>query len=379
MKHTLHTYPERYWDKIQPIDTVASYIGKEMMGSLLFRYTGFDFDKMPNYLGHGTKWTYFFLRQLFEGMGYNLTLLPWQDEGYKPKQIYDVVFSIVNFLNCIEGFGPDTVKLLRLTMFDADVHNQAVKDRVETVNQRRKASLELHRVMPPAEYTYDAIEQADMVFMNGNDVQMKTYPEKYWDKLTQINVPASFVGDVEQRHEIPFRRHFMWHFGGGSVHKGLDLCLEVFKKHPEWHLHIVGKVDNDFGVEFGSELNLPNVHYHGWMIVSSPSFQTLLKRCFAFIAPSCSEGQSPAVATCMQLGLYPIISRQCGITLPKDCGMYLDELTIEDVEEKVQTAYNLADETLLKQIKRIQPEALIRHSRRAYMETMRKHIERVLR
>ena len=102
---TLHTYPERYWDKIKPIDTVASYTG-DLMAKALFRYTGFNFESMPNYNGHGTKWTYYFLYKLFEGLGYDIKLLPWQENGYKAEQVYDVVFSIVNFLNCIEGFGP---------------------------------------------------------------------------------------------------------------------------------------------------------------------------------------------------------------------------------------------------------------------------------
>jgi hypothetical protein len=377
-EHTLHTYPKRYWDKIQLSNTVATYIGKDMMSDLLFRYTGFDFRTMPNYKGHGTKWTYKYLKDLFESMGYNLTLLPWQDKSYTPKQIYDVVFSIINFLNCEEGMDEHTKSLLRLSMTDSDYHNQVVSQRTQEVNSKRGSHLTPNRILPPAEHTYRAFEMADRVFMNGNEVIRDTFPKQYHDKLEMTNVPASHVGKVKRDRPIPAEREFMWHFGSGTIHKGLDLVLEVFKRHPELTLHIVGKVDRDFGVEFAQELGLPNVKYHGWMLVSGSSFRRILDKTFSFIAPSCSEGQSPAVATCLQLGLYPILSKQTGITLPEGCGIYLDELTADDVERAVLQTMDTSDDVLLDQIAHTQPKALVEHSRAAYKVTMEKRIREAL-
>jgi hypothetical protein len=311
-------------------------------------------------------------------MGYDVTLLPWQDTEYTPDKIYDAVFSLINFLNCKEGIGDKTKKILRMSMSDPAYHNEVVTERTEYVNVKRGSKLEVHRLLPDARHTHEAIDMADKVLMNGNDVIAATYPEHLRDKLTHINVPASDIGNTPVRHTIPARREFLWHFGSGSIHKGLDLCLDVFKKHPELTLHIVGKLDPDFAKEFEHELSMPNIHHHGWMLVSSQAFQNLLKNMFAFVAPSCSEGQSPAVATCLQLGLYPIISKQTGIDLPVGCGAYLEGITEADVERAVLKAMDMTDDQLLSEIEIIQPEALVKHSRAAYKATMQKYLSEVL-
>jgi hypothetical protein len=65
---TKQTYPEQYWDKIKLINTPAAQIG-DLMATFLYRYIGFDFDRMPNYKGHGTKWTYKCIYDLVREMG----------------------------------------------------------------------------------------------------------------------------------------------------------------------------------------------------------------------------------------------------------------------------------------------------------------------
>jgi len=72
----------------------------------------------------------------------------------------------------------------------------------------------------------------------------------------------------------------------------------------------------------------------------------------------------------LTLGLYPVISRYSGIDLLDGCGLYLDELTVEDVESKVQYVMNMTDAELLEQVQQLHRDALWRYSRERFRETM---------
>ena len=172
------------------------------------------------------------------------------------------------------------------------------------------------------------------------------------------------------RDYIPEERAFLFHAGSGAVHKGLDLVIEAFARHPELTLHITGNYrhEPDFIDEYRAELELPNIHYHGWVVVASERFEEILSQCVAFVLPTCSEGQSPAAATCMALGLYPILSIYAGHDLPDGCGIRLSELTVDEVEEAILSLPD--DDELLRQVSIIQPYALDRYSRDTFKNQM---------
>jgi glycosyltransferase involved in cell wall biosynthesis len=117
-----------------------------------------------------------------------------------------------------------------------------------------------------------------------------------------------------------------------------------------------------------------NIHYHGYLLPSSKKFQALLKDVFCFIAPSCSEGISPSVATCLQSGLYPIISHDTGIVLPGKCGLYIEELSTTEIEKLVLTVIAMKDFEIIHQVQMTQTDALHRFSRSVFQQQMEKFI-----
>jgi hypothetical protein len=129
--------------------------------------------------------------------------------------------------------------------------------------------------------------------------------------------------------------------------------LEVFVRKPWLTLHVVGNVleEADFVRIYRKELlETPNIHYHGFIPAHSLAFANILDQCFCFIAPSCSEGISPAVATCLQAGLLPIISQDAGVTLPEDCGVMLESCDVDTIREAVLSCHALPEEVVERQI-----------------------------
>ena len=341
-------------------------------------------DSMRNYTGHGGKWARWCVWDIFKEKGYSLMVHDWL-KRLSDCEPFDVVLAMQYLYNVQSAIGPETMVMLRTTTAYADYHNQMAMDRVDEINHRRGALLNYKRLQKPGELTAEAIEQADYIVGVGNEFIKNTFPERVRDKINMTDNVRAYIGKVDIRESIPEQRGWLWHFGSGAIHKGLDLCLEAFAKHPEWELHVTANLsyEPDILKEFAYEFQLPNIHYYGWLSSSSAKFRSIVDKCVGFLGPTCSEGQSPAVATCLSLGLYPVISRQSGIDLPNingitHCGIYLQDLTIEDVENKVALIMDLPDYSILNEIRIIQQDALWRYSQERFRDVMTEHIERAL-
>src|SRR5258708_37727719 len=97
--------------------------------------------------------------------------------------------------------------------------------------------------------------------------------------------------------------------------------------------------ETDFDTLYETELyRTPSLRHHGSMTTDTRSFLAATSRCFAFVAPAASEGASTAVVTCLDLGLFPIVSRDVGVDLPDGCGIILETCEIDEVEQAMAAA-----------------------------------------
>ncbi|MGB2691163.1 MAG: glycosyltransferase, partial [Thermodesulfobacteriota bacterium] len=208
------------------------------------------------------------------------------------------------------------------------------------------------------------------------------FPDSLQKKITPITVSASKLNSIKSSEQyVPEEREFLWFFGMGAVTKGLDLLLEIFPNHPEYTLNIIGYLDAepDFMKIYNKELTqYKNIRYHGSMSPLSKEFESIVRRCFCFIAPTCSEGLSPAVATLMQVGLYPIISKTSGADLPQKAGIFLNEISIEEIDAKIKEVYNKKDNELVDEIKNVQSLAIKRYSREQFSKEINSFFAQVL-
>lgn len=85
--------------------------------------------------------------------------------------------------------------------------------------------------------------------------------------------------------------------------------------------------------------------------------------------PSCSEGMSPAAATCMQFGLIPVVTARCGLALPPGIGRVIDDAGA-DLDTALQSLASKSRERLAIEIAAVRDLAAARHSRAAFESRM---------
>ncbi|MBM3886621.1 glycosyltransferase family 4 protein [Candidatus Dependentiae bacterium] len=327
--------------------------------------------------GHSNNWESREIAKIFNELGFAVDAISWSDQFFYPdKRSYDVIFDIhTNLQRWAPFVSSSCKKILHITGSYFRFQKDAELARVAALEARTGKLYSPKRIASDLDLAERSYRLADTCSLIGNKVTFDTFPLEYKKKITPIPVSGSRLDYVKSIREeyIPASREFLWFYGGGAVHKGLDLVLEVFARNPHLKLHVVAKLESerDFFKIYSNHFGLPNITYHGYLHPSSYQFKELGSKIFANIAPSCSEGISPATVTCMQYGFYPIISRHNGITLPDRAGMYLETCSIDEIEQRVIEAYEAPTDLLVEQIRVAQTFALHEYSRENFSQKMR--------
>ena len=339
-------------------------------------------DDHPRLQTHSNFWECREIARLLSARGYAVDAIDWDDSAFEPDRPYDLVIDIDANLQRLAPLLPETtVRILHLTGSYGPFQHRAELERVADFEKRTGKLYSPKRLVRWLELAERSLDLAHACSLLGNQVTLDTYPEKYRGKITLIPVSGSPLPEVQPAGEAhPDRREFLWYFGSGAVHKGLDLVLDVFRAHPEWTLHVVGDAprERDFAAAYGSHLAAPNVRVHGHLAPGDAAFAGKIRNAFCFIAPSCSEGASPAVVTCLQMGLFPILSRQTGVDLPPGCGIYLEELNSASIEKAVRGALALGREEVVRQISACRQMALTAYGRPAFSAAFAEFLRKVL-
>jgi hypothetical protein len=330
---------------------------------------------------HSNGWESREIVKIFNALGFVVDVINYKDFFY-PNVHYDAIFDIYTNL---KKFAPyldkSTIKIGYVTGSYYKFQNNAEIERMRALEKRRLCSYVPKRIVGDEVLVDEAYIHADFLGLVGNEYILETFPEGFRSKISLLTISGSFLTQIKKREEfVPVNREFLWFFGYGAVHKGLDLVLEVFAKRPELTLNIVANIhEPDFLKIYDHELhNLPNIKVHGSLYASSERFREVVKNCVAFIAPSCSEAISSAVVTCCQVGLYPIVSRQTGVSLPAGCGLYLEQCSFAEIEAAVLKVHGLSSQQLIDQISQTQAFALEAYSRKQFSEKMRSFIQMCL-
>tara|TARA_Y100000310_G_scaffold214702_1_gene215625 strand:+ start:15467 stop:16636 length:1170 start_codon:yes stop_codon:yes gene_type:complete len=333
-----------------------------------------DNNKLFNY--HTGPWESNKITSIFLELGYVVDVIHYNNKKFTPTEKYDVIFGVTgNLLRLVEETPGNPVVLFHPRTSSIKYNNKGEVNRIENLKKRRGVSYKPKRQEPYEDREEEILKVSDGVILIGNERTLSTYTKEFQSKIIRIPVSTSPLKYVKNKF-VPKEREFMWHFGRGAVHKGLDLVLEVFAKHPEWKLNITGFIDRepDFMAIYKDELALPNIHFHGHLDPSSDCFIDIAKRSVAFIAPSVSESISVACANMMKLGLFPIVSRDTGIDLPHGAGIYLEDCSIYEIEEAVASVFVMDKSELEDQIRRTQKVATNSYTRELFEEVMKDFI-----
>ncbi len=269
--------------------------------------------------------------------GFRVEIVDCRDSHYFPPK--DVRFAVDICLN-LERWAPslpkDCLKILHATGAHWLTQNIAELARLEALKFRRGTLLAPRR-QAPSSY---GIEVADCGIVLGNQFTESTF--RYANKpITRIPISSAFTFDFhDTKNWEKCRNQFIWFGSYGMIHKGLDLVLETFAKHPSLQLTICGRPEKeaDFFSCYQKELcELPNIRMAGWIDPASREFDEIRKTHGFAVYPSCSEGGGGALIHAMHAGLVPIATAESSVDLGK-FGIEIKEGTCEAVEESVLKA-----------------------------------------
>lgn len=191
----------------------------------------------------------------------------------------------------------------------------------------------------------------DGIICVGNEWTASTY--KHLNDVV-YSVPASgfsYKKYTETKIDLEKKKHsFMWFGGRGGVHKGVDLCIEVFKNRPSEKLYIAGPYEEKIFKAYHNEIKFNNIKYVGFLDVKSKKYEKVCGECAFVIFPSCSEGQATSVLTVMAMGLIPIVTREVGISVD-GIGFELSDDRIDTINECIEYVLTLSDDEISKRQK----------------------------
>ncbi len=139
----------------------------------------------------------------------------------------------------------------------------------------------------------------------------KYYPDKNY---YVINNGLSIASSYKTKEHIGDNRTIesFVYCGKISVEKGCDLLMEWFSKHPQYHIHLYGKLEELEKSRFTSFEKYENIHFHGSF--PKDELQNEIAQYDAGIHLSRYDAWSIAVGEIIGSGLPVIVSNQTGIS-----------------------------------------------------------------
>jgi glycosyltransferase involved in cell wall biosynthesis len=176
------------------------------------------------------------------------------------------------------------------------------------------------------------------------------------------------------------RNNFMWMAVYGTLLRGLDVVLEVFETHPDWHLWICGHVDHEksFFEHYKRQLfELPNVHYLNWVDVNGDCYRQTTLRCGYILHPSASDAMPGAVVNAMAAGVIPIFTEQSGMECGEN-GLMITSISHQAIEDVVSRASAVDPSVMASQARKTSEFARAKYSKDNFIKLFRSALEAML-
>lgn len=326
--------------------------------------------------GHSSKWESKKIVNIFSSLGYNVDVINFDNETFIPQKKYDIIFDIhYNIARLSPYLTKDAVKILHSTGSYTSYAASRELDRVEKLIQRKKKPYSPKRICDTVYFKRSA-DIANYISLFGTKHTISTFPLRNQNKITLL--PVTYSNTIKKDLNSSLGNEYLWFYGGGAVHKGLDILLDIFSVDSRYTLNIVGNIEHekDFMNIYYDELSQKdNILYHGYLDPLSSNFKKIVQRCKFFIAPSCSESTSTAAVTCLIAGLYPIYSIDNGLELPVNTGYLLKDCSHKEIIKGIKLVSSFSDQKIIDEVKEIQKFIFKKHSRENFTNKMYKFIE----
>jgi glycosyltransferase involved in cell wall biosynthesis len=296
-----------------------------------------------------------------------------------PQKEYSFFVSArTNFQRISELLNSECIKIVHLETAHWLFNNSSVYRRFLELQFRKGVTLRsIDRKLVEPNL---AIEHADYATIKGNDFTIKTYSYANKPYFRTYNPACLTFPWLQDKDFDSCRKRFLWFGSDGLVHKGLDLVLEALVNMPDMHLTVCGPVDKekDFERAYYKELyETSNVETIGWVDIGSADFMKIVKSCIGIVYPSCAEGQSGSVVTCLQTGLIPIVSYESGVDV-EDFGLVLNDCSVKEIMKAIKIISDLPLPRLAEMSRRAWEYARVHHTRERFKREYRNIIEQIM-
>lgn len=351
---------------------VSNVFGTKHKQRVLISYITLPFRRKS--LSHTNFYEVISAAKIFNELGYVVDVIHYQ--GRIPKlEKYHVIYG---FGDVFKEYFESGLYGKRTIYYGAGMHvchqNTATLKRVSDVFKEKGVWLTKSARYVDKAWTHQTM-LVDGIISLGNEECANTYRKHYAGPV--ISLPAPFFKTIDaydllNNRDEGARKRYLWFGSGGLVHKGLDLCLDFFKNRPDLTLHICGNIESekDFSSFYSYELyQLPNVFTHGFVKIDSLEFRDILNLCSFIIYPSCSEGGSPSVLTCIGNGaLVPVITKDTSISTGNE--IVIEDLNVNAIEKSINYSQTLTYAEVLELQEKNLSYVLNKHNQAVYFDKL---------
>ena len=253
-----------------------------------------------------------------------------------PENYYDYIFGLGDLFWYAVEHNPEAFSILYMTENPYYISYQYEMERIQYFYKRTGKRIAFCRT--GKFYHKDDEKHADAIICVGE--------KKYYDDIKNPVVrvfPSAFKNPYfENLFENRKKTNFLVLGVHGFVHKGNDLLMEVFQKHKEWNLYMCGTNIDKECRELGYK-RTENIIDCGFVNTGSEKFCELLEKCTFVLLPSCSEGMSTGLMTCMRHGLIPVTMHGTGMDELEEYCLFFDDYFVENVERKLAEVVEMED------------------------------------
>lgn len=245
------------------------------------------------------------------------------------RRKYDYVIGFGNVFRKAAALHSEAKKILYVTENPYHISKQAELERIEYYEERTGRKTGFART--GRSYLDEDLKLADGIICLGEKRH-----------LEHLGVPVFHVtptGLHNSEYEFAWKRKnknkFLVFASNGIVHKGIDILIEVFKRHPEWELYLCGAGMEKSLKKYHIGGLTENIHLCGYINTQSRAFIELVDVCTFVLLPSCSEACATSLLSCMRHGLIPVTTRNNGMEQYEEYCYFFDGFRIEEIERKL--------------------------------------------
>ncbi len=309
---------------VQNINFDASLHQKKLLISYL---TYGYFINFEDYVGRTVLLEISKIIKVFSELGYCIDLINHDDihsiEIIKKKK-YDIIFGFGEVFYLMAKSQSNATTILYMTEHHPEFSQKEEEKRIEYFYSRHYKHIPVARSGLFYKIKHLEIKYSQVITLS------ETEPlEKQYNKPLNI-YPTGIINEnfiFRDKNHLTTRRHFLWFGSTGAVHKGLDLLIDIFSERQDITLHICGLHPTDRRL-----LKIPvrkNIIDYRHVTVKSQIFLAIIEKCSYTLLPSCSEGFSTSITTCMLHGLIPVVVRNTGFNRLGDNAIFLEDYKIE--------------------------------------------------